>query len=162
MKRTIKKSEIRKIVTECLNEAMEYDKERKQYFPKYTGNPHKDAGSYTHDYRDDFNYTRNDYQWHDRDRQNRFNTLQWERDMEIDPTNPDREGEADAENYLYDKDNYRLVDKAIEDLTPSFQSMIENFVEKAKQKHPVLKDSDSRSDFAYKLRELFDDIYYNL
>ena len=46
MKKVITEKALRNIVRKCINEAMRYDKERKQYFPNYTGDPHSDAGKF--------------------------------------------------------------------------------------------------------------------
>lgn len=158
MKKIITEQTLRNIIKRSLSEAMKYDKERRQYFPDYTGNAHSDAGKYTAKNRDDFEYTRNHYQWSDPQKQKRFNDLQFDRDLEIDPFDiPDKDNEDNAELYLDNKDPYRIVERATEEMTPALYKMIDSLCNQASQKYPILKQDYYRSDFIYGLQKAFND-----
>ena len=157
MRKVINKGELRRIIAESVSEALKYDKYRRQYFPNYTGNKHSDAGKYTGDYKDDFNYTRNDYKWRNQKNQDRFNSLQWQRDLEIDPSNPDRENEAGAEEYLGQRSADTLVQKAIDEMSPKFNDLIQKFCDNAEKKHPILKNRFCMMDFVDALKNVVED-----
>lgn len=160
MKKIITESALRSMVKKHIAEALKYDKERKQYFPDYTGDPHSDAGKFVSNNRDDFNYSRNDYKWSDPKKQQRFQDLQWDKDLEIDPTDPDRENEAGAYNYLQDHEPDRIVDEAAEAMKGDFENMIGNFLKKAAQQYPVLNEYYYMSSFMYHLRDYLDEYDY--
>ena len=157
MKKILKEKDIRNIVRGYINEALKYDKERRQYFPDYTGNAHSDAGKYVDNNRDDFNYSRNDYQWSDPEKQKRFNDLQWKNDLEIDPTVPDKDHEDDAYLYLQDREPDEILDKAASEMKPLFFNIMNNFIEKASQKYPILRQGYYVNDFAYKIKDMFEE-----
>lgn len=154
MKKTINKDTLRNIVRKCVNEALKYDKERKQYFPNYTGDKHSDAGKFADNYRDDFNYTRNDYKWSNQKNQDAFNRKQWDKDMEIDPTDPDRENEGGAEEYLNDHDPYTIIEKATEELTPKFEDLLRNFFDEAAEQYPLFKNTYYIDDLIRKMGDV--------
>lgn len=158
MKKIIKEQELRNIVKKYISEALKYDKERRQYFPDYTGDPHSDAGKYVDNNRDDFNYSRNDYVWSDPEKQKRFQDLQWKNDLEIDPTDPNREAESEAEDYLWQREPYQLIDKAEEEFSGEFQTMIYDFLKKVSNKYPVLKEGYNMYDFVRRLRDVLDEM----
>lgn len=160
MKRIIKESDLRKIIKNAVTEALKYDKSARQYFPDYTGDPHSDAGKFVSNNRDDFNYARNDYQWSNKDAQRRFQDKQWQNDLEIDPTDPDRDSEGDAEQYLDSHNPDRIVNKASEDMKGDFDAMLRQFCDKAAQKYPVLKNNYYMSDFLGNFRDALYDFDY--
>lgn len=160
MKKIIKESDLKRIIKGVVAEALKYDKERRQYFPQYTGDPHRDAGSYEDNYRDDYNYTRNEYQWSNPDAQKKFQDKQWDNDLEIDPMDPDRDNEADAQNYRNDRDPFTITNKAIEDTKGDFYSMLSQFLDGVKQKYPLFNNPSYMSDFIWKLRDELDDYEY--
>lgn len=160
MKKIIKESELKRIIKGVVTEALKYDKSKKQYFPDYTGNAHSDAGKYADNYGDDYNYTRNNYKWSDPLNQLKFQMLQSDNDLEIDPTDPDREGEANAENYRDSRDSYTLVNKASEAMRGDFDNMLQQLCDNAAQKFPILKNRRYMSDFIYKLRNALDEFEY--
>lgn len=158
MKKVITEKDLRNIIRRSVSEAMKYDKGRRQYFPDYTGNVHSDAGKYTAKNKDDFEFSRNDYKWSDTEKQKRFNDLQFEKGMDIDPFDvPDRDNEDNAEMYMDNKDPYRIVDKATKEMTPVFYKMIDNLCQQAAQKYPILKQDYYKSDFVYAMQKAFDD-----
>lgn len=158
MKKVISEKTLRNIIKRSISEAMKYDKERKQYYPDYTGNPHSDAGKYTAKNRDDFDYSRNDYKWSGSKRQKRFNDLQFDKDLAIDPFDmPDKDSEDDAEMYLTNKEPYTLVNKATEEMTPVLYQMVDKLYQQAAQKYPILKQGYYKSDFIYGLQKALDE-----
>lgn len=158
MKKVITEKSLKNIVKQCVTEALKYDKERRQYYPDYTGNAHSDAGKFTGNYRDDFNYTRNNYKWSNPDNQKRFNDLQLKNDLEIDPFNSDRDGESNAYGYLQDHEPDTVVEKAVEELRPKFEKTVRTFLEQAAQKHPILKNDYYMSDFIWKMKDVLDEL----
>lgn len=160
MKKIIKESDLKRIVKSVVTEALKYDKNRRQYFPDYTGNPHKDAGSYEGNYGDDFNYTRNDYKWSDPEAQKKFQRKQWDNDLEIDPMDPDYDHETDAQNYRSSRDPYKIIDTAIEATRDDFHSMLTQYLNNVKEKYPLLSKSTYMSDFISELRNEMDDYNY--
>lgn len=160
MKKIIKETELKNIIKNVVTEALKYNKGSKQYFPDYTGNPHSDAGKFVSNNRDDFNYSRNDYQWSNKDAQKRFQDKQWQNDLEIDPTDPDGDNERGAEDYLNNRDAYKIVKTASEDMRGEFDSMLRQFCDMAAQKYPILKNSYYMSDFISNLRDALDEYDY--
>lgn len=162
MKKVITEKGLRNIIKSCINEAMHYDKERKQYFPNYTGNPHSDAGKFVDYNRGDFNYSRNDYQWSDPEKQDRFNSLQWQNDFEVHPCDPDKENQDNAESYLEDHETYNIIKKASQEMSGEFTEMIQNFFDKAAKQYPILKDRYYMMNFYHNIREIFDEYKYEI
>ena len=160
MKKIIKESELKRIIKGVVTEALKYDKSNRQYFPDYTGNAHSDAGKYADNYGDDYNYTRNNYKWSDPLNQLKFQLLQRDNDLEIDQTDPDREGEANAENYRNSRDPYNLVNKASEAMKGDFENMLQQLCNNAAQNFPILKNRQYMSYFIYNLRDALDEFEY--
>lgn len=160
MRKIIKENELRNIIKKYISEALKYDKERRQYFPDYTGDTHSDAGKFVSNNRDDFNFTRNDYQWSDPKKQQRFQDLQLDNDVEINPTDPDGENENGAYKYLQDHEPDRVVDDAAEAMRGEFENMIGNFIKKATQQYPVLNNNYYMSSFIYHLRDYLNEYDY--
>lgn len=160
MKKSITEKALRSIVRKCINEAMRYDKERKQYFPNYTGDPHSDAGKFVSNDRDDSNYSRNNYKWSDPEKQKEFKRLQWDHDFEADPFDADVEHQRDAEDYLQNREPQTIVDKASEEMSGEFTDMIEGFLDKAAQRYPILKNDYYMSGFIRRMCDVFDNYDY--
>lgn len=160
MKKIITESTLRNMIKKHIAEALKYDKERKQYFPDYTGEPHSDAGKFVSNNRDDFNYSRNDYKWSDPKKQQRFQDLQWDKDLEIDPADPDSENEGNAEEYLMNHKPDTVVEHAVEELRYEFENMIDNFLKNAAEKYPIFKKRYYMSDLMYKLRDILEEYDY--
>ena len=160
MKKIIKESDLRRIIKGVVTEALKYNKDKRQYFPDYTGDAHSDTGSYADNYGDDYNYTRNDYKWSDPKAQQRFQDKQWQNDLDIDPMDPDREGEANAENYRDSRDSYNLVNRASDAMRGDFENMLQQLCDNAAQKFPILKNPQYMSDFIYSLRDALDEFEY--
>ena len=158
MKKVITEKALRSIVRKCINEAMRYDKERKQYFPNYTGDPHSDAGKFVSNDRDDSNYARNNYQWSDPEKQSRFDSLRWKHDFEVDPFDPDEENQYGAEEYLQNREAYTIIEKATEEMSGEFVNMIQNFFKEASQRYPILKDKYNMLDFIGRMRDVFEEL----
>lgn len=162
MKKVISEKKLHSIIRRSIMEAMKYDKERRQYYPDYTGNPHSDAGKYTAKNRDDYEYSRNDYKWHNPEHQKRFNDLQWEKDgTDSEPIDkydiPDWENERKAEEYLDRKDASKLVQQAIEDTKPKLANLMDELYQQATQKYPMLKQDQYKDDFIYNLCKSLDE-----
>ena len=160
MKRIIKENALRKLIKQCVSEALRYDKDAKRYFPNYTGNPHSDAGKFVANNKGDFEYSHNDYKWSNPDAQKRFEDLQWKNDFEPDFTDPDRENEGNADDYLYNQDPTNIVDRAAEEMRGDFEGLIQQFLDSAAEKYPVLKEGYYMSDFMYRLKDILDEYDY--
>lgn len=160
MKRVINENVLRNIVKRCISEALRYDKDAKRYFPNYTGNPHSDAGKFAANNRGDFEFSHNDYKWSNPDNQKRFEKLQFQNDFEPDYTDPDRENEGNAEEYLSNHDPDRIVDNAADEMREEFESLIANFLDKASKQYPVLRDRYYMEDFIYRLRDFVNEYDY--
>lgn len=160
MKRIINEKALRNIIKNCISEALRYDKDAKRYFPKYTGNAHSDAGKFAANNRGDFEFSHNDYKWSNPDNQKRFEDLQWKNNFEPDFTDPDRENEGNAEEYLTNHEPDRVVEHALEELRGDFESIIGNFLENATKKYPIFKERYYMSDLMYKLRDIIDEYDY--
>lgn len=163
MTKLIKECQLRKLIKHHIAEALKYDKEKRQYFPDYTDNdPHGNAGKYQSNYGDDWNYTRNTYKWSNQNNKKKFDQLRWQNDIDIpdDVSSPDRDNEADAQNYLRDNSEIGATEKAVEELMPSFESMIRDFFSKAIQKYPVLSKYN-RYDLTSAMKDAIDEIEYD-
>ena len=164
MAKTIKKNDLIHVITECVNEALSYDKETGRYFPNFTGDKHSDAGKYTANNRNDLNHTRNNYQWANKKNQDRFEYLQSQNtDVDpypTDPSDPNRDYEAGAEEYLDNHDADSIVEKAIEDLSGDFYNMLEMFAKKSIKKYPVLKNDYYLRDFMRSMEDVISDFLY--
>lgn len=160
MKKKITEKGLRNIIKSCLYEAMHYDKERKQYFPKYTGDPHSDAGKFVGNNRDDFNYSNNDYKWSDPKKQDRFKNFQWENNFEVDPFDSDKENQDNAEQYLQSHEADTVIEKAADEMSGEFSDMVRNFFEQAAQRYPILRNRQKMGDFHDMMRDVFDDYDY--
>ena len=160
MKKVITEKALRSIVRKCISEAMRYDKGRKQYFPNYTGDPHSDAGKFVSNDRDDSNYSRNNYQWSDPENQKKFERLQWENNFDADPFDPDKENERNAENYLQDREPDTIADKASEEMTDEFLDMVKEFLDKASQRYPALKEGYYMDRFIDNIHRMFEGYDY--
>lgn len=159
MTKVITEKQLRSAVRKCLNEALKYNKEYGQYFPDYTWEPHRDAGKYASNNRDDFNYSRNDYKWSDPDKQRRFQELQINHGKDLYPSDPDSYGEADAENYEREHSDTAIMEKAIEASKEAFEQTIDNFVDKVAQKFPMLKQPYYNRQFTWELKRLMEELY---
>ena len=160
MKKVISEKALRSIVRKCINEAMRYDKEQRRYFPNYTGDPHSDAGKFASNNRDDSNYSRNEYQWSDPERQKRFERLQWDNDLESNPFDPDVEQRQDAEKYLDDRNPETIADNASEEMTDEFLGMVKEFLDKVSQRYPALKEGYYMDRFINNIHRMFDGYDY--
>lgn len=160
MKKVISEKALRNIVRKCINEAMRYDKEQRRYFPNYTGDPHSDAGKFASNNRDDSNYSRNEYQWSDPERQKRFERLQWDNDLESNPFDPDVEHRQDAEKYLDDRNPETIADNASEEMTDEFLGMVKEFLDKVSQRYPALKEGYYMDRFINNIHRMFDGYDY--
>lgn len=160
MKKVISEKALRSIVRKCINEAMRYDKEQRRYFPNYTGDPHSDAGKFASNNRDDSNYSRNEYQWSDPERQKRFERLQWDNDLESNPFDPDVEHRQDAEKYLDDRNPETIADNASEEMTDEFLGMVKEFLDKVSQRYPALKEGYYMDRFINNIHRMFDGYDY--
>ena len=160
MKKVISEKALRSIVRKCINEAMRYDKEQRRYFPNYTGDPHSDAGKFASNNRDDSNYSRNEYQWSDPERQKRFERLQWDNDLESNPFDPDVEHRQDAEKYLDDRNPETISDNASEQMTDEVLGMVNEFLDKASQRYPALKEGYYMDRFINNIHRMFDGYDY--
>ena len=160
MTKVITEKSLQRIVRKCLNEAIEYDKSRKQYFPSYTGNPHSDVGKYAHLGKDGIDYTRNNYQWSDADSQKRFQDLQYKNDFEADPFNPDRDNEGEAEYYLRDREPDVIIDKAAEEVLSEFEDTLRNFLDGVVKRYPLLKNDYYMRTFLLRVEDMLNDFYY--
>ena len=160
MKKVISEKALRSIVRKCINEAMRYDKEQRRYFPNYTGDPHSDAGKFASNNRDDSNYSRNEYQWSDPERQKRFERLQWDNDLESNPFDPDVEHRQDAEKYLDDRNPETIADNASEEMTDEFLGMVKEFLDKVSERYPALKEGYYMDRFINNIHRMFDGYDY--
>lgn len=160
MKKVISEKALRSIVRKCINEAMRYDKEQRRYFPNYTGDPHSDAGKFASNNRDDSNYSRNEYQWSDPERQKRFERLQWDNDLESNPFDPDVEHRQDAEKYLDDRNPETIADNASEEMIDEFLGMVKEFLDKVSQRYPALKEGYYMDRFINNIHRMFDGYDY--
>lgn len=160
MKKVISEKALRSIVRKCINEAMRYDKEQRRYFPNYTGDPHSDAGKFASNNRDDSNYSRNEYQWSDPERQKKFERLQWDNDLESNPFDPDVEHRQDAEKYLDDRNPETIADNASEEMTDEFLGMVKEFLDKVSQRYPALKEGYYMDRFINNIHRMFDGYDY--
>ena len=160
MKKVISEKALRSIVRKCINEAMRYDKEQRRYFPNYTGDPHSDAGKFASNNRDDSNYSRNEYQWSDPERQKRFERLQWDNDLESNPFDPDVEHRQDAEKYLDDRNPETIADNASEEMFDEFLGMVKEFLDKVSQRYPALKEGYYMDRFINNIHRMFDGYDY--
>lgn len=160
MKKVISEKALRSIVRKCINEAMRYDKEQRRYFPNYTGDPHSDAGKFASNNRDDSNYSRNEYQWSDPERQKRFERLQWDNDLESNPFDPDVEHRQNAEKYLDDRNPETIADNASEEMTDEFLGMVKEFLDKVSQRYPALKEGYYMDRFINNIHRMFDGYDY--
>lgn len=160
MKKVISEKALRSIVKKCINEAMRYDKEQRRYFPNYTGDPHSDAGKFASNNRDDSNYSRNEYQWSDPERQKRFERLQWDNDLESNPFDPDVEHRQDAEKYLDDRNPETIADNASEEMIDEFLGMVKEFLDKVSQRYPALKEGYYMDRFINNIHRMFDGYDY--
>lgn len=158
MAKTINREALRNIITETVMEALKYDKDSRQYFPNYTGNKHSDAGKYGNSYKDDYDYTRNDYQWHSQKNQDRFNRLQARKGLEIDPANPDRDNEGGAREYMEQHDGDTLSRRAVEELSPKFDRLIREFCANAIKQYPIFNDSTYLMDLKHALQDVIHDL----
>lgn len=154
MKRIINEKALRNIIKTYISEALRYDKDAKRYFPKYTGDAHSDAGKFAANNRGDFEFSHNDYKWSNPYNQKRFEDLQLNNDFEPDYTDPDRENEGNAEEYLVNHEPDRVVEHAVEELRGEFESIIDNFLENAAEKYPIFKERYYMSNLMYILREI--------
>lgn len=160
MKKVISEKALRSIVKKCINEAMRYDKEQRRYFPNYTGDPHSDAGKFASNNRDDSNYSRNEYQWSDPEKQKRFERLQWDNDLESNPFDPDVEHRQDAEKYLDDRNPETIADNASEEMIDEFLGMVKEFLDKVSQRYPALKEGYYMDRFINNIHRMFDGYDY--
>lgn len=160
MKKVISEKALRSIVRKCINEAMRYDKEQRRYFPNYTGDPHSDAGKFASNNRDDSNYSRNEYQWSDPERQKKFERLQWDNDLESNPFDPDVEHRQNAEKYLDDRNPETIADNASEEMTDEFLGMVKEFLDKVSQRYPALKEGYYMDRFINNIHRMFDGYDY--
>ena len=160
MKKVISEKALRSIVRKCINEAMRYDKEQRRYFPNYTGDPHSDAGKFASNNRDDSNYSRNEYQWSDPERQKRFERLQWDNDLESNPFDPDVEHRQNAEKYLDDRNPETIADNASEEMIDEFLGMVKEFLDKVSQRYPALKEGYYMDRFINNIHRMFDGYDY--
>lgn len=160
MKKVISEKALRSIVRKCINEAMRYDKEQRRYFPNYTGDPHSDAGKFASNNRDDSNYSRNEYQWSDPERQKKFERLQWDNDLESNPFDPDVEHRQDAEKYLDDRNPETIADNASEEMIDEFLGMVKEFLDKVSQRYPALKEGYYMDRFINNIHRMFDGYDY--
>ncbi len=160
MKKVISEKALRSIVRKCINEAMRYDKEQRRYFPNYTGDPHSDAGKFASNNRDDSNYSRNEYQWSDPEKQKRFERLQWDNDLESNPFDPDVEHRQNAEKYLDDRNPETIADNASEEMTDEFLGMVKEFLDKVSQRYPALKEGYYMDRFINNIHRMFDGYDY--
>lgn len=160
MKKVISEKALRSIVRKCINEAMRYDKEQRRYFPNYTGDPHSDAGKFASNNRDDSNYSRNEYQWSDPERKKKFERLQSDNDLESNPFDPDVEHRQDAEKYLDDRNPETIADNASEEMTDEFLGMVKEFLDKASQRYPALKEGYYMDRFINNIHRMFDGYDY--
>ena len=160
MKKVISEKALRSRVRKCINEAMRYDKEQRRYFPNYTGDPHSDAGKFASNNRDDSNYSRNEYQWSDPERQKRFERLQWDNDLESNPFDPDVEHRQDAEKYLDDRNPETIADNASEEMIDEFLGMVKEFLDKVSQRYPALKEGYYMDRFINNIHRMFDGYDY--
>lgn len=160
MKKVISEKALRSIVRKCINEAMRYDKEQRRYFPNYTGDPHSDAGKFASNNRDDSNYSRNEYQWSDPERQKKFERLQSDNDLESNPFDPDVEHRQDAEKYLDDRNPETIADNASEEMTDEFLGMVKEFLDKVSQRYPALKEGYYMDRFINNIHRMFDGYDY--
>lgn len=141
MANKITKELLTRLIRETISEAYDYDKEHRQYIPKYSGNPKKDAGVLTaFGKRNDYNYARNEYQWQDKERAKRFKDLQFEKglDKDDDPMYGNQE-HNDAEDYLDKNSEFVKQEKAMKALNKRFKKLIEKFIEVEVEKYPILK-----------------------
>ena len=160
MKKVISEKALRSIVRKCINEAMRYDKEQRRYFPNYTGDPHSDAGKFASNNRDDSNYSRNEYQWSDPERQKKFERLQSDNDLESNPFDPDVEHRQDAEKYLDDRNPETIADNASEEMIDEFLGMVKEFLDKVSQRYPALKEGYYMDRFINNIHRMFDGYDY--
>ena len=158
MKKVISEKTLHNIVRKHINEALNYNKPLKQYFPNYTGNPHSDAGKFVSNNRDNYNYARNDYKWSDPEKQSRFDSLRWKHDLEVSPFDPDEENQYGAEEYLQNREAYTIIEKATEEMSGEFVNMIQNFFKEASQRYPILKDKYNMLDFIGRMRDVFEEL----
>jgi hypothetical protein len=168
MKNIIKLTEddLRAAIKQCINEKMRWNPEKKQYFPKYTGDPHRDAGKYADNDRDMGNYSRNFYNWSDPKKGERFNQLQWKNHTYNDPFDDDKENQGNAEEYLDNRRGDYIVQDAIKDMKPVFIKILISFIHEAKKKYPILKKREYQEDFLEKVvniseEELYDFLPFN-
>lgn len=153
MRKVINEKALRNMIKAHIAEAMKYNKERGQYFPDYTGKVHSDAGKYTAKNKDDYDWSRNQYDWSNSNKQRRFNDLQNKNDFGVDPFDmPDEESEENAQSYLYNKEGYHQVDRAVDYFTPNLFSMVDNLYQQAVKKFPALSNEDFKRDFIDGLR----------
>lgn len=162
MKKVISQKKLYSLIRESVSEALKYDKERRQYFPNYTGDAHSDAGKYVSNNRDDANFTRNDYKWSNPTAQRRFQNLQYQNDVENDPFDPDREHESDAEEYLKNREPDNIVNNAHEEMSGEFNAMFKDFITKAIKKYPILHNGGELRDFIDKCHDYVDELYNNI
>lgn len=159
--KVITEKTLRNIIKRSLTEAMKYDKERRAYFPDYTGNTHSDAGKYKGKNGDGEDYSRNYYKWSDPEKEMRFKVSQFKNDLDPNPFNemPDEDKENKAIDYLKNRDADNLVKNAIKEAMPNVISIIEEI----SKKYPVLKDYIYMSHFVSmlgkKLESYYDDNY---
>lgn len=160
MKRILTEKTLRNIIKKSISEALRYDKDAKRYFPKYTGDPHSDAGKFVNNNRGDWEYSHNDYKWSDPEKQKRFERLQYRNDFEPDYEDSDKEHEDDAMNYLVSRNPDTIIDTAAEELRGNFENLIQQFLAQASEKYPVLKDRYYMTDFIYRLKDILDEYDY--
>lgn len=160
MKKIINEKTLRGIIKQHISEALNYDKDIRRYSPKYTGDPHSDAGRFASINRGDFEYSHNDYKWSNPENQRRFEDLQWENDLEPDTTRDYRDIEDNAEEYLNNHDPYTVVENAVNELKGEFENMIGDFIAKAAEKYPIFKERYYMGDLLYHLRDILRDYDY--
>lgn len=160
MKKKITEKGLRNIIKTCLYEALRYDKERKQYFPKYTGDPHSDAGKFVDNDRDSFNYSKNDYIWSDPKKQDSFKKFQWENNFEVDPLDSDKGNQDNAEQYLQNHEADTVIEKVANEMSGEFNDMVGNFFRQAIQRYPILRNRYNMIDFYDRMRDVFDNYDY--
>lgn len=136
MKR-INEQQLKAIIKKCINEKLEYNKQAKQYFPKYTGDPHRDAGKYSGNGEDESDYSRNKYHWSNTENERKFIDKQWDNGTIPDPFNPDSNGEHNARMYNVQHGESYLTDEAKNVMYGDFKSTLQDFLERTVKKYPM-------------------------
>lgn len=155
MKRVLTEKTLRNIIKRTVSEALNYDKERKQYFPQYTTNDHSNAGKYAYMGGDNEDYAHNDYHWYDPQRQKKFQKFQDDNGFSPNPFSPDREGESGGEDYLRRQNGEEIAWRAAEETMDEFDKTINNFCKEIAHRYPVLKDHYYMDIYMHELRKHF-------